>query len=248
VAVEARRRRGSGRHFLRSSAVAAEVVRAAGVRRGDLVLDIGAGAGALTAALTAAGAEVVAIELDAGLAARLRRRYPNVVECDALSFALPRRPFRVASNLPFAIGTAMLRRLLRPEAPLRAAAVVVEWGLATKRTAVWPATRLGVEWAAWFDLELVRRLPRSCFAPPPAVDAAVLRARRRDRALVAPADARAYRRFLDAGFRDGARAVVPPRTLKRAADELGFDRRATPRDIDATQWAELFERSIRAAR
>jgi 23S rRNA (adenine-N6)-dimethyltransferase len=234
-----------GRHFLRSSALAAEIVHAAGISPGDVVLDIGAGAGALTAALVRAGADTVAIELDPLLAARLRSRFARVVEGDALTVPLPREAFRVVANLPFAIGTSVLRRLLRPETPLLSADVIVDWRLAHKRAALWPSTRLGVEWSAWFQLELVRRLPRCCFAPPPLVDAAVLRASRRDDPFVPAGEAARYRRFLDRGFRDGVRVLVPPRTLKRLAADLGFDRHAAPRDLDAWQWATLYVRVSR---
>lgn len=229
-------------HFLRSSAFAAELVRAAGVRPGELVVDIGAGSGVLTGALARAGARVVAVERDPALAAGLRRRFADVVEADALEVELPDEPFRVVANLPFAAGTAILRRILDPAIPLRAADVIVEWGLAAKRTAVWPSTRLGVEWGAWHELTLERRVPRCCFAPPPSVDAAVLRAVRREGPLVDPADAPAYERFVGRGFREGMRALVTPRQLKRAAVELGFDARANPRDLDARQWAALFVR------
>jgi 23S rRNA (adenine-N6)-dimethyltransferase len=245
VAVRPRSHRGRGRHFLRSSGLAAELVRAAGIRRGDLVLDLGAGAGILTAALARAGARVTAVEIDSRLAAGLRRRFDDVVEGDALRIALPREPFKVVANLPFAAGTAILRRLLDPRAPLERAEVIVEWGLATKRSAVWPSTQLGSYWGAWFELSVVRRLPRCVFAPPPSVDAGVLRASRRAEPLVAPRDARAYGAFLARGYRDGPRAVVSWTRLKQLEAELGFDRRAAARDLDAPQWAALFAHAVR---
>lgn len=234
-----------GRHFLRSRALADDLVRDARVEPGDLVLDLGAGEGMLTAPLVAAGARVVAVDLDVRSVAVLRRRFPGVevVHADATSVALPRERFAVVANLPFAAGTAILRHLLDdPRVPLQRADVIVEWGLADKRAAVWPSTLTSVFWGAWYTLELVRRIPRACFAPPPAVDAAVLRATRRDTPLVAVADGRAYRSFLQREF--GDRRVPHARAL---ANELGFDPNARGRDLDARQWAALF-RSARRRR
>ena len=231
-----------GQHFLRSSALAAELVRSAGIEPGDLVYDLGAGTGVLTRALARTGARVVAVERDSALVAGLSRRFENVVEGDILRVPLPREPFRVVANLPFCDGTAILRRLLDPRGSLVSADVIVEWGLAAKRAAVWPSTRLSVEWGASFELSLVRRLPRSCFVPPPSVDAALFRAVRRVQPLVPRDSAREYARFVERGFRDGLRGVVSPRRLKRLATELGFAASARPRDLDASQWAALFTR------
>jgi 23S rRNA (adenine-N6)-dimethyltransferase len=246
VAVRPRSQRGRGRHFLRSSKLAAQLVGAAGIRHGELVLDVGAGTGALTAALARAGARVVPVEIDAELAAGLRRRFDGVVEADALHVKLPREPFRVVANLPFDGATAILRRLLDPRVPLQTADVVVEWGLAAKRAAVWPSTQLSTYWRAWHDLSLLRRLPRCVFAPPPAVDAAVLRIVRRAQPLVPVAEQRAYRFFLARAYKEGPRSVVSWAGLKRLEAELGFDRRAHARDLDAEQWAALYRHAVRS--
>jgi 23S rRNA (adenine-N6)-dimethyltransferase len=218
------------------------------------VLDLGAGGGVLTRALADAGARVRAVELDPAALRQLETRFGadprvEVVAADATRVALPEEPFAVVANLPFAAGTAILRRLLGdPAVQLAQLDAIVEWGLAAKRTAVWPSTLLGCTWGAWYDLRLVRRVPRACFAPPPSVDAAVLRATRRSEPLVPPAQAVAYAALLQRAF--GAQApldrILPRRIVHRAAHELGFDPHAAARDLDVRQWPKLYA-AVRSA-
>jgi 23S rRNA (adenine-N6)-dimethyltransferase len=241
-----RRRRASAQHFLRSRQLVASLVDSAGISPGDLVLDLGAGRGIIAAELAARRAAVVAVESDPALAAELRARFARahgvtVVQADARRLRPPGVPFRVVANLPFDGGTAILRRLLDdPRVPLVGADVVLEWAAAAKRAAVWPSTALGAHWSAWHELRLVRRLPRSAFAPPPSVDAGVLRIRRLEVPLVAVQDARAYRAFLERCFAGRLRDAVPGRTLKRLALDLGFDPGGAARDLDAAQLATVF--------
>jgi 23S rRNA (adenine-N6)-dimethyltransferase len=215
---------------------------------GALVLDLGAGGGILTRALADAGARVSAVEMDSVALRELHARFGadprvEVVEADATVLPLPAEPFAVVANLPFAAGTAILRRLLGdPRVPLTQLDAIVEWGLAAKRTAVWPSTLLGCTWGAWYELSLVRRVPRACFAPPPSVDAAVLRALRRPEPLVPPQVAGAYAALLRRAFAAQAplSRVVPRGVVHRVAHELGFDPHACARDLDARQWAALY--------
>jgi 23S rRNA (adenine-N6)-dimethyltransferase len=219
--------RSGGRHLLRSSRLAAAIVADAGVSTGDLVVDIGAGSGMLTAPLLAQGARVIAIEPDPVHAKRLRRACPDatVVEHDARSVPWPREPFRVVANLPFLHAADICRRLFGdPQIPLVSAELIVEWDFAAKRARLWPSTAQTVLWAAWYDLAVVRRIDARAFAPVPSVAAGVLRARRRERPLVRPAEAARYETYVRQGFRT--------------------DRRARERDPHA--WAHAFESSASA--
>ena len=233
-----------GRHALRSRAFADDLVRCARVEPGDLVLDLGAGRGIITAALRDAGARVVAVELDDDLTVALRDRFAEVrvIHGDATRVALPREPFAVVANLPFASGTAILRRLLDdPAVPVRRVDAIVEWGLAEKRARVWPSTQLSCYWGAWHELSVARRIPRSAFAPPPSVDAAVFRAVRRPQPLVPPGEAAAYLGLLRLGFSSDAplRRRLPRGVVHRLAHEHGFAPDAAARDLDALQWSAL---------
>jgi len=247
----ARGPRPRGRHLLRSGGLADLIVSDAEVAAGDLVIDLGAGSGMLTRSLARAGARVVAVELDARLARDLRRLggEVEVMERDALTYTWPSQPFRVVSNLPFAHGTEILRRVLGdPAVPLRSADVIVQWELACKRCCVWPSTVLGVLWGAWYDLAVVRRIERAAFAPPPSVAAAVLRATRREQPLVAIADSTEYERFVRRGFGPAPlRRTLPPRAVRRVTGALGLEPAASGRDLDARAWALLYA-SVRRGR
>ena len=197
---------------------------------------------------------MLAVELDTAALQQLRARFDadprvEVTEGDATLLPLPDEPFAVVANLPFAGGTAILRSLLGdPAVRLTQVDAIVEWALAAKRTAVWPSTLLGCTWSAWYELRLVRRVPRACFAPPPGVDAAVLRAIRRSEPLVAPAQAGAYEAVLRRAFAAQAPLdrIFPRGLVHRAARELGFDPHAAARDLDVRQWARLYA-SVRPA-
>ncbi len=197
------------------------------------MVDLGAGTGRLTAELALAARQVVAVELDPGLAPRLRGRWPNVdvVEADAREVELPREPFRVVANLPFHGTNEILRHLLDDSrVPLVRADLVVEWGVAVKRALPWPSTVSGVVWGAWYSVRVARRLPRTAFQPPPSVDAGVLVFERRPDPLVPLDLAAGYRRFVAEGFRRGRQFV-----------------RAEPTQLDPHQWAALFVSRARSA-
>ena len=158
------------------------VVADAGVVPGDLVVDVGAGTGAITRALVAAGARIVAIELHSQRAAYLRNQFGQrdvtVVRADASDLRLPRRPFKVVSNPPFGITTSLVKRLVSPGSRLIRADLIVPWHAAQRwRSQNAPGRE---RWDSDFMVHLGRPPPRSAFRPPPPNDVAVLVVVRRD--------------------------------------------------------------------
>lgn len=151
------------------------------IRPGDLVLDVGAGRGALTAPLLDAGAQVIAVERHAGRAAYLRERFTDrrvtVIAGDALTTRLPGRPFRVVASPPYAITTQLLRLLLAPDSRMTAADLVLQRAAARRFSegGLRGPGRLSRRW----ELRLGLSLPRRAFVPQPHVDSVVLTVRRR---------------------------------------------------------------------
>ena len=147
---------------------------------GDLVIDVGAGDGAFTEPLVHRGARVVAVELHPGRAAALRRRYGSsviVVQADAADLRLPRRPFKVVANPPFAVTMALVRRLVAPGSRLERADLIVPRHVARRwESGTAPGAR---RWERAFAVERKCAPPRAAFDPPPPQDPARLVVRRR---------------------------------------------------------------------
>ncbi|MBN6033860.1 rRNA adenine dimethyltransferase family protein [Amycolatopsis sp. 195334CR] len=175
----------SGVHFLAAPRIADELVRSAAITETDLVVDFGAGLGAITAPLARTGAEILAVERDPEFVRKLRTRLADaanvrVIPADARTFSLPRKKFAVVASIPYAVSTALMRRLLSPTASaLDRAALIVEWGFAKRLSAASPRDLEIAWWAARFELRLVRRVPARHFSPAPKVDSAHLTVHRR---------------------------------------------------------------------
>jgi len=102
-----------GQNFLRNRGAVEKIVAAIDPQPGEVIVEIGSGEGILTEKLVAHGYEVTAIEIDPELAARLRERFGDIiVNADALATPLPARPFRAVGNLPYNVGTPILRRVI----------------------------------------------------------------------------------------------------------------------------------------
>ena len=160
---------------------AARLVADAALPAGALVIDVGAGHGALTGQLAAAGARVIAVERHPARARYLRQRFGDrivVVQADACDLRLPRQPYHVVANPPFGVTTALLRRLLQPGSRLRSAHLVLQHQAARRWSGRDAPGR--ARWVQTFAATRGPVIPRGAFRPRPPVDTRVLVIRRRE--------------------------------------------------------------------
>lgn len=104
-----------GQNFLRNRGAVEKIVAAVEPEGEDVILEIGPGEGALTDTLLKLPNRIVAVEIDPDLAARLRAKYGERLELrneDATEAPLPETPFRAVGNLPYNVGTPILRRVI----------------------------------------------------------------------------------------------------------------------------------------
>jgi 16S rRNA (adenine1518-N6/adenine1519-N6)-dimethyltransferase len=189
-----RARHSLSQNFLVDVDVLEAILAEAAAVPGRAVLEIGPGLGILTAGLLEAGAAVTAIELDRGLAERLRGRFGveiaragddpaapgtlRLIEGDALDLPLTRllpQPYDVVANLPYHITSPTLHRLLG-EAPRPERLVLMVQREVAERIAAPPGkmSYLSVFVQYHAAVRIARRVPPAAFEPAPEVDSAVI--------------------------------------------------------------------------
>jgi 16S rRNA (adenine1518-N6/adenine1519-N6)-dimethyltransferase len=177
--------KGLGQHFLFERGLVERMVRQAGVTEHDTVLEVGPGLGILTSELLRKAHRVVAVELDRSLAAHLRAAFGDIpgfqlVQENALAVSsadlfVPDEPFDVVANLPYSVGTAILRHLLEQPRKPRRLTVMLQKEVAERLTAHPPEMSvLGVATQFFAEPRLAFTVSPDVFIPPPKVESAVV--------------------------------------------------------------------------
>lgn len=175
-----------GQNFLLDEQVLSQIVDAAQVKSGDCILEIGPGAGTMTAEMASRGAEVLALELDKGLEPVLRTVLApwegrvSLVFGDAMKVDLSAllqqrfggRPVSVVANLPYYITTDVVLRLLECGVRLDKIVVMVQMEAAQRMMAT-PGEKNYCALAAlvqfYGEARKLMELEPQLFTPPPHV-------------------------------------------------------------------------------
>ncbi|MEU4048419.1 23S rRNA (adenine(2058)-N(6))-methyltransferase Erm(O) [Streptomyces olivaceus] len=250
------RARTLSQNFLADRATAEHVARLAAPDRGrpPLLLEVGAGRGALTEPLARRSRELHAYEIDARLVPGLRARFASaphvrVVAGDFLAARPPHRPFSVAGNVPFsrtadivdwclsAPGCTDATLLTQLEYARKRTGDYGRWTLLTVRT--WPSH-------TW---RLAGRVDRYRFRPAPRVDAGLLRIRRRPLPLLTGAAAlRGWTDLVELGFSGvggslhaSLRRAHPRRRVDAAFRAARLDPGLLVGEVAPDRWLRLHE-------
>jgi len=257
-----------GQNFLRDTQAVERIVAALGDCSSRTVIEIGPGRGALTRVLAARAAHVLAIELDAELAARLQSDFPpdrvTVLNEDILGFGFTHAASQaghrllVIGNLPYYITSPILLKLAANHAVLDRAVLMVQREVADRITAQ-PGSRdyglLSVTVQLYGPVEKLFTLPPSAFSPPPEVHSTVFRWRFAPRVRELGIDEAGFLLFLRQAFAQKRKTLVnnlraaafDGETAAQALSAAGINPRARAEELDLSTFAALF-RSLNAER
>ncbi len=174
-------------HFLKSPRFALMLVGHSNIKKRDLVLDIGAGSGVITFALSKKAREVWAIEPDRETAEKLRENIKKynlenikVIEKDFLELELPEEPYKVFSNPPFHLSSKIVHKLLEAKNPPESFYFILQKQFALKllNTDRHYTSQLGKELIKEYQTKIKYPLKSTDFTPPPAVPTVLFEAKR----------------------------------------------------------------------
>lgn len=251
-------------NFLIDGNIIRKILKAAELQPGDLVVEIGAGPGALTQELLQAGARVIAIEKDRTFAQALRRLQTSdnrleIFEEDILEFPLEEQlkkrlkkgeKAKVIANLPYHITTPILTSLIPLRDVIHSLTVMVqkEVGLrftAQKGTADYSSYTIFLQY--YSTPEYCFTISASCFYPPPKVESAVVRL-----TLHAPPAISSPERFFEMTrkafhqrrkmLRASLKELYEPAKVEAALQAVGKDPLARPETLSLEEFIAFFEK------
>ncbi len=196
-----------GQHWLTDRFILGEIADSAGITKNDTVLEIGPGQGTLTSELLKRAKNVIAVEFDRELAAKLPAQFPGtnltVVSEDILSFDLESLPsnYIVVANVPYYITSKIVQMLMTSQNKPRTAVLLVQKEVAQRIAAKQgDMSILAVSAQVFANARLGIEVPKQFFTPPPKVDSQVIILDTRETPLVEGDKEKQFFRIVKAGF------------------------------------------------
>src|SRR5579884_4215125 len=246
-------------NFLRDPRQVEHLIALSSIGPEDTVYEIGPGTGMITDQLAQRCRQVVAIEKDGALAARLRDRYAAQAHIavhagDFLKFPLPKQPYKVFANIPFAITHDIVTKPTSAANPPQYSYLIMQQEAAGNFCGLPRESLYAVLLKPWFEMDILYHFRRSDFVPAPHVDVVMLRMRKRGPPLIAPHERQQFRDFAVYCFVTRRpdldhilRGILTHRQRQQAQRQLGIALDATPSTISFPQWLQLCRYFARVA-
>jgi 16S rRNA (adenine1518-N6/adenine1519-N6)-dimethyltransferase len=244
--------------------VVGRIVAAVDAGPDDKVIEVGPGLGVLTERLAEKAGRLIAVELDAKLAQRLRQQLgtkPNVtvIESDVMAMtpeallqaagAAGDQPYSVVGNLPYNAGAAILRHFLEAEHPPRSIVAMLQREVADSIVGgPGKISLLGVSVQVYAKARKLFNVPPRAFYPPPRVTSTVIRLDILEEPLIARSEREAFFRLVRAGFSAPRKQLrntlvqglgAPAADAVRAIEAAGLVPTLRPQEVPLEGWLRL---------
>ncbi len=259
----ARAKKRLGQHWLTDRRILQRITAAAEFTPEDTVIEVGPGRGALTGLLAERATRLIAVEVDPALAVALAETHRDhhnvsVIEGDVLELSVEEilnrggggLPYVVVGNLPYFIGSPIVRKFLAAPVKPRWLVVMLQSEVAQRMAAsVGKMSYLSVEMQVMADVRLLFRIPARAFNPPPKVQSAVVRLDVRDSPEVEVDNMAEFLKLAQAGFAAPRKRLrnslavglrVTPAEAAEVLAEAGVDAEQRPQMLTLENWRDIY--------
>ncbi len=248
-------------NFLINDRAANRIVDSLDLNENDIVLEIGAGSGALTKHLLNKAKKVVAVEIDRRLCDVLQQKFTShhnlsIINADILKVNLhdlisPERSCKVVGNLPYQITSPVLTFLLENRRLINACVLMVQKEVALRLSSRpgnkdWSPLSIAVQLYA--DVEILFHLKPSSFFPRPGVDSSVIRLKFLPQTKVQVQDEKRFFMVIRAAFGQrrkillnslAANLDLPKGQLEVIFNRIGLDPKRRAETLEMDEFARL---------
>lgn len=245
------RRKLLSQNFLHNQKLVSQLIGSSSIGKKDLVIEIGPGKGILTKELLAHAGHVIAVELDSYWYKELQKLGMNnltLYNSDFLSYSLPKLPYKVFANIPFAIEGKIIRKLLSDPNPPMDCYLVIMNELAHRLAAHRTENMFSLMHKPWFDFSIDHTFNATDFSPPPRVTPVLFHFKRKGIFVLPLKERVRYQNFVMRGFgngqsvRNGLKTLYPPMRINEALQSLSIGQKKKPTHLSLSQWIALYRR------
>ena len=227
-------------NFLRSPRIALMLVGHSNIRKRDFTLDIGAGSGVFTFALSKKSAQVLAIEFNRETFIKLQNNTKNlenveVLCADFLHFNLSKLPknYKVCANIPFHLSSPIIQKLTTTQNSPKSIYLILQKQFARKLIVSDKnfTSALGVKTFPFFESKIKKPLQKSDFTPPPAIETVFFEMKRRETPLISKEEQPIFNDFIEKMF------AVPEFYKKNCQPKFKTKK---PSELKGEEWLEIW--------
>lgn len=257
------RRKAYGQHFLVSRSILNKILKTISPQKEDLIIEIGAGKGALTFPLSRRAGKIIAIEKEKSFIPVLQsKNIPNlnILAKDVLKIDFKEliekeknslAKVKLVGNLPYSISSPILFKVFEGKEVHPLCVFLLQREVAA-RVCAQPGSKkyapLSIFFQIYFMTEMHHIVPAEAFSPPPQVESALISLRKRSTPLYPIEDDQFFLKFLKGAFRH--RRKILRNNLKKlnfasnliedAFRKCKIKRELRPEQLTISQFVELF--------
>lgn len=250
-----------GQNFLKDQSALRAMVASSEISKGETVLEIGPGKGALTSSLLEAGATVIAVEKDSDLIGGLNEKFASEIKngqfiliCDDIlkidfeNYNLKLESYKLIANIPYYITGEILKKFLETKSPPKKIVLLVQKEVAERIVAkTGKESVLSISVKIFGTPKYIQTVKAKYFSPAPKVDSAIIAITPFEKGKIS--NTPKFFRFLKEAFKSKRKTIfnnlkstdLPKEKIMEILEKTEIDQKTRPEDISLPKWVELFK-------